>query len=278
MVRSMGEWREIVSPREPAGELDSDSLLGKLVADLAVARSGIEFIYDSLESLVSVYGLGDAVLILEDATLGRQAFRRGRKPVGGAHFLGDPLLVPPGLHTDPDVLDPLVASSLIQLCQVALQLDVRRHDASHDALTGLFNRRSFDTLLRQSASRSARYGWPFALALIDLDRFKDLNDRLGHDQGDRVLRIIGGELRRSLRGGDAAARVGGDEFALILSNGGPEVVTNLIARLEEALDGAMGVDVGFSAGVALAPSDATDPAGLYRLADSRLYDAKGQAS
>jgi diguanylate cyclase (GGDEF)-like protein len=274
-VRPIAEWRETSLSSDPGGDSVIDSILGRLVADLAVAGSGIQFIYATLDTLVNDYGLDDAVIIIEDASLGRQAFRRGGRPVGKARFMSDPLLARSGLHTDPDTLDPIVASSVIQLCQVALQLDVRRHDASHDALTGLFNRRSFDTLLRQSASRSARYGWPFALALIDLDRFKELNDRLGHDEGDRVLRIIGDELRRSLRGGDAAARVGGDEFALILSNGGPEVVSNLITRLEEALDTAMGVDLGFSAGVALAPTDATDPVGLYRLADSRLYDAKG---
>jgi diguanylate cyclase (GGDEF)-like protein len=258
------------APR-PVGEV----IVAKLLADLAGTTSGVEFVYRALDTLVDRFELRDAVLALDDPTIGRQVFRAGRLPVGGTR-LGDPLLSRPGLRVDPDVVGARVADAVTHLCQVALQLDLRRHDASHDALTGLFNRRSFDALLEQSASRSARYGWPFALALMDIDRFKSLNDRRGHGEGDRILRLVGAQLRGSLRGGDTAARVGGDEFAMILSNGGPEVVDRLLRRLRVAVGRDLDAGVGFSAGVALAPDDATDPQSLFRLADARLYDAKAR--
>lgn len=255
--------------REPG----ADTVVGA-VADLASAGSGVEYVYELLGGLVAVYGFDDAVVVVDDPTIGRQAFRAGRLPVGGASFIADPLEAEPGLYVSPDRIDASVGVALHHLCEVALQLDLRGHDASHDALTGLFNRRSFEALLRQSASRSSRYGWPFALALVDLDRFKSLNDSLGHGEGDRVLRLFGAEIRSSLRGGDAAARVGGDEFALILSNGGPESACALLERVRSAVASAVEFEVDFSVGVSVAPDEASDPASLYRLADSRLYDAK----
>lgn len=276
----MGEGAWSGAPGSGAGQGASravgEIIVSKLLADLAETTSGVEFVYRALDTLVERYELRDAVIALDDPTIGRQVFRAGRLPVSTSR-LGDPLLSRPGLRVDPDVVGSRVAESITHLCQVALQLDLRRHDASHDALTGVFNRRSFDALLEQSASRSARYGWPFALALFDVDRFKELNDQYGHGEGDRVLRLVGAQLRGSLRGGDTAARVGGDEFALILSNGGPEVVERLLRRLRAAVSRDLDADVGFSAGIALAPEDATDPQSLFRLADTRLYDAKARA-
>ncbi|MGH9206939.1 MAG: GGDEF domain-containing protein, partial [Acidimicrobiales bacterium] len=111
-------------------------------------------------------------------------------------------------------------------------------------------------------------------ALVDLNHFKSVNDKLGHDEGDRVLRVIGTQLRGSLRAGDTAARVGGDEFALLLSNGHAGVVAALLDRVREAVSSIPAVEVGFSSGVALAPDESTDPGELYRIADVRLYEDK----
>src|SRR4051794_41305566 len=89
-------------------------------------------------------------------------------------------------------------------------------------------------MLSQAVSRSQRYGWPFALMILDLNGFKKLNDRLGHAAGDATLRAVGIELRHSLRAGDVAARIGGDEFALLLANGGPGLLRPPLGRLGEA--------------------------------------------
>jgi diguanylate cyclase (GGDEF)-like protein len=245
-----------------------------VAADLANADSGLHFVYDLLDQLVESGELSDAAVIVEDASLGRQIFRARRRAPWDWPLR--PLAeLPVGLHTIPDHEDDELDSIVTSLSTVALQLDLLRHDASHDGLTGLLNRRSFDDLLAQASSRSHRYGWPFALALLDLDHFKIINDRLGHDGGDRILRAIGASLHQTLRAGDIAARVGGDEFALILANGQLESVEAIVSRLRGALGGILHSDeTGFSVGVALAPDEAVDVDELYRLADARLYEAK----
>jgi diguanylate cyclase (GGDEF)-like protein len=279
---TLGHTEELFALSAPvAGAIGSadgpgatDRILLSLVEDLVGAGSGLQFVYRALDALADRYELKDAVVVVDDPVLGRQAFRAGRLPVGDATVPGDPLCGPTGVYAEPAVVPEPLARGVTRLCQLAVQLDVRRHDASHDALTGLFNRRFFDTMLEQSASRSARYGWPFALALVDLDQFKALNDRFGHHGGDQVLRVVGSELRTLLRAGDAAARVGGDEFALILANGSVEAVAALVDRVREAVERAMGVRIGFSAGVGVAPLETTEADELYRIADRRLYEAK----
>lgn len=251
--------------------------LSTLAAALADADSGLGFVYDLLDRLVEAEGWNDAAVVLDDATLGRQVFRAGRRPV--SEWPLRPLIeLAPGLHSIPDHGDDELDDVVTNLSAIALQLELLRHDASHDALTGLLNRRSFDDLLAQASSRSQRYGWSFALALLDLDKFKVINDRHGHDGGDRVLRAIGSALRHTLRTGDIAARVGGDEFALILANSQSDSVDTIVARLRSALGGILHAgqsgQPGFSVGVALSPQEATDVEELYRLADERLYQSK----
>jgi diguanylate cyclase (GGDEF)-like protein len=247
--------------------------LDALALELATASSGIAFVYRALDRLAVAGGWRDVVLVLDEPTLGKQVFRSRRQPPWEG--IVDLAHAAPGLYVDGHPLDAGLAATASRLCGVALRMDLLRHDASHDSLTGLLNRRSFDELLVQSASRSVRYGWPFALVLIDIDRFKALNDRLGHEGGDRMLQAVGAELRQSLRAGDVAARLGGDEFALILAKGDPALVTALVRRMETAVRNALeGEEMGFSAGMALAPQEATDVTELYRLADRRLYEAK----
>ncbi|HLH47539.1 MAG TPA: GGDEF domain-containing protein, partial [Acidimicrobiales bacterium] len=124
--------------------------------------------------------------------------------------------------------------------------------------------------------RTKRYGWPFALVLLDLDNFKAVNDEFGHAAGDAALRVIGAEIRAALRRGDVAARLGGDEFALIAHNAdSPEVLRPLTDRLSVALARAVpSVDLRFSAGVACFPMDAADAEALEALADKRMYASK----
>ncbi len=249
-----------------------ETLLPALVADLARAQSGIEFIYRALDRVVEWSDLENAFIVVDDAVVGRQVFRSGRR--SWRDLDRDVLNLGTGLYTEPEMAGGPVGEAVAQLCVIALQLDLSRHDATHDPLTGLYNRRSFDVMLQQSAVRSSRYGWRFTFALVDLDRFKTLNDQFGHEAGDRILRTVGVELRSSLRGGDAAARIGGDEFALLLHNGDRDTLGLLLGRLQAAVGELVGMDVGFSAGVATAPDDSSDPGELYRLADQHLYDNK----
>ncbi|HEX7166185.1 MAG TPA: GGDEF domain-containing protein [Acidimicrobiales bacterium] len=275
------ESESVAEPRSLAltATLDRrpDALLSAVTEDLVASETGIEFVYRSLTRLRDRCHADDVVVIVDEQPLGRQAFRAGRDPIdsGWARDLirnGEP-----GLHATPVDVDPSIAASVASLCSLAVRLDVARHDSLHDSLTGLLNRRAFDDLLASSCARSERYGWPFSLVLIDLDHFKSVNDRLGHAIGDTTLQTVGAELRARLRAGDVAARIGGDEFALLLPNLDVTHVPDLIKRLGQVVDETVpDAHVTFTAGAASAPDDAVDPRLLYRIADQRLYEGKHQ--
>jgi diguanylate cyclase (GGDEF)-like protein len=242
----------------------------QLSADIAVSESGIALIYRALDRLVDELGLDDAALVVDDADLGRQVFRAGRRGLReGEMRLID---LPPGLYTSPPTPDTSFdASILTSLSLVALRLDLQRDDSAHDSLTGLYTRRTFTRLLETAIARSRRLGWRFALVLIDLDDLKAVNDTYGHPAGDAALRTLAEYLRASLRSSDDAARIGGDEFALLLPETGAEQVVQFFERIDTTHDEAM---PRFSFGAAICPADATDSDALFKLADERLYEAK----
>jgi len=238
---------------------------------VATSESGIALIYMALDALVGQFDLDDAAVVIEEASLGQQVFCAGRRPLGADD---EELLVSaPGLYTRPALDETFDRSMLLTLCVLALRLDAMRYDAWHDALTGLYDRRSFDRLLEMAVARSARYGWPFTLVMLDLDNFKSINDEQGHQAGDAVLRDLGERFRRALRFGDNAGRIGGDEFAMILPNTEPDLVPALLDRVRRA-EGVERPCPGFSFGVAQCPQEATEFDKLVQLADTRLYEAK----
>src|SRR5581483_7523139 len=150
----------------------------------------------------------------------------------------------------------------------------------HDSLTGLPNRALF---MREPAAAVAS-GSPAAVLLLDLDRFKEVNDTLGHHNGDLLLQQVGTRLRGALRRGDLVARLGGDEFAVLLpdiegATGAVHVGRGIVDLLEQPFSiGDMCVDVGASIGVAVAPRDGDDPDTLMRRADVAMYTAKAEQS
>jgi diguanylate cyclase (GGDEF)-like protein len=179
------------------------------------------------------------------------------------------------LRAVPDRVPPDVADAVVDLWRVACRVERLAHDADHDALTGLLNRRSFDRKLAQAVAGSSRYGWSFALVVVDLDGLKAINDVHGHAVGDDVLRAVGEQLVGSTRMEDAAARLGGDEFGLIVMKSDGTRVADLLERVTTAVNGALpGLTVTLSSGTALAPEEGSDPEALYRLADERLYASK----
>ena len=244
----------------------------ELASSVATTESGIALIYKALDALVEEFELDDAAVVIEEASLGVQVFCADRRPLGADD---EELLVsPPGLYTRPALDDhSFDRSLLLTLCVLALRLDVQRYDAWHDALTGLFDRRSFDRLLEMAIARSSRYGWPFTLVMLDLDHFKTINDEQGHQAGDAVLRDLGERFRSALRFGDNAGRIGGDEFAMILPNTEPDLVPALLDRVRRA-EGVETACPAFSFGVAQCPQEATEFDKLVQLADTRLYEAK----
>jgi diguanylate cyclase (GGDEF)-like protein len=160
-----------------------------------------------------------------------------------------------------------------RLAGLAIAEERRRHALSRmaetDPLTGLANRTALDRRLAQSEG-------PVTLALIDLDDFKPVNDTYGHDTGDTVLRVVGARLRGGLRANDLAVRFGGDEFAVVFTDGtsldeAHATARRVIGSIEApiAARGSNTISVGASVGVAIAPADDVIP-----LADAALYEAK----
>jgi len=153
------------------------------------------------------------------------------------------------------------------------------HEASHDPLTGLPNRAMLRELLEQAAARTHRHKGTLAVMFVDLDRFKNVNDQLGHAAGDEVLMEAASRIRSSLRLGDVVARYGGDEFVVLCEDSGDEAGSLTIAdRIRETMslpfvvDGAV-TGVGASVGIAL--SDGSDDIDvLLEFADQALYQAK----
>lgn len=175
----------------------------------------------------------------------------------------------------------LAARLSIQTAQLREAEAAIRHRATHDPLTGLANRALFMDRLHTARERSVRRGGSFALAYIDIDNFKPVNDQLGHHVGDELLKAIADRLRSKLRKEDTVARLGGDEFALILEGqleppGLAERLCNeIIAALSEPYAiGQNVVRVGASVGLALYPQHGADSEALIVAADSAMYQAK----
>lgn len=155
-----------------------------------------------------------------------------------------------------------------------------RHLASHDALTGLPNRLLLDDRIAQAIAQGQRQLQQFAVMVVDLDRFKLINDSLGHRAGDELLRVVAQRLTQAVRSVDTAARFGGDEFVILLA--GPvtraeaiEIGKRAIACMEPAVQ-LLGIDVHISPsiGIAFYPEDAGSVDGLLARADAAMYSAK----
>ncbi|MGY1521688.1 GGDEF domain-containing protein [Luteimonas sp. A482] len=152
--------------------------------------------------------------------------------------------------------------------------------ATHDALTDLYNRRHFMAVLDKEIARALRHGRELALCIIDVDLFKPVNDTFGHIAGDEVLRRIGAVLRQHVRSDDIAARIGGEEFAVLLPEGSAGDAVAFAERLREAIaatifsPGGTPRQITVSVGVAPLRSPDTSRSQLLAAADAALYRAK----
>jgi diguanylate cyclase (GGDEF)-like protein len=155
------------------------------------------------------------------------------------------------------------------------------HLARHDALTGLPNRAEFNVKLEEASMRLKRNGGTSTIMMIDLDKFKVVNDTLGHPAGDKLLIEVGKRLQSTARETDVLARLGGDEFAIIQQDtpNQHEAAIALALRIVDAISRPFDlnghrVSLGVSIGIVLAPEHDADPEGLLKRADLALYDAK----
>ncbi|HYE13353.1 MAG TPA: diguanylate cyclase [Pyrinomonadaceae bacterium] len=178
-----------------------------------------------------------------------------------------------GYITDPLDIDLLRARART-LLDFKRYLDSCEEAAFTDHLTGLANRRRFERQLEREAARTERYGHPFCLLLIDIDNFKEVNDTQGHDAGDEAIRRVGGAIQTATRGIDTCARIGGDEFAVILPETDIERGLEVAERLRAAIAAVGGGGITASLGVAEMPASAHDGGALRAAADAALYEAK----
>src|ERR1041384_1568204 len=181
-----------------------------------------------------------------------------------------------GYITDPTDLDLLMARTRT-LLEFKAYLDVCEEAAFTDHLTGLANRRRFERQLEREVGRLERFDHPFTLLMLDIDNFKKLNDNFGHDAGDDAIRRLSKVLREGTRGIDLAARIGGEEFAVLLvetsKEGGLEAAERLRAAIK-VMEIPTARHITASFGVAECPRDAQTAADVLKAADVALYEAK----
>jgi diguanylate cyclase (GGDEF)-like protein/PAS domain S-box-containing protein len=195
--------------------------------------------------------------------------------------------------SDRKVVEDLNAELLLELKAANEELSAQKreielakqqsdHSANHDALTDLPNRRAFHNELKSVIDRCAGSGDAAGLLFIDLDRFKQVNDTLGHEAGDALLQRVADKLRATLRSADFVARLGGDEFAFLFSGNAEQarekavrVAERVLERLRIKVPAPGGdIHVGCTVGVAIYPTEAADPDTLVALADRLMYIGK----
>jgi diguanylate cyclase (GGDEF)-like protein len=154
-------------------------------------------------------------------------------------------------------------------------------EALKDSLTGLGNKALYEEQLRLSVQRAERDGEQLGVLMLDLDRFKPVNDTYGHEAGDMVLKEVASRIVEETRASDVVARVGGDEFAAVLVKvNSPDDVHNIRDKLARSIAdkpydvGGYSVEIGASVGAAVFPDDGRDIAELKRVADKRMYESK----
>ena len=220
--------------------------------------------------------------------------------VGTAHALAVPMLAVPGSAArdylgvlsiarrvrrfsleEEELLQYLAGQAVVSIENATLHETVERQ-AVTDELTGLANLRAFHSILQSEIERSRRFGAPLALVMLDIDHFKQVNDRYGHQQGDEVLALVADVLRGFSRDIDTAARYGGEELAVVLPQTDGTGAEQLAERMREAveqlevprLNGDEPLRLHASFGVAALPESAADKESLIAAADAALYRAK----
>lgn len=233
----------------------------------------------SLSILFPTDGVDEVLTLLQRSSQG--TYIEGYETAGGRQD-GQQLCLSLALSPIKNKIGTIVGVAMIarDITERKRTEDRLQHLAFHDALTGLPNRFLFRESVNQALTQARRYDHQVALLFIDLDRFKQINDSLGHRIGDRLLQVTASRLRRCLREGDAVARMGGDEFVVSLAALTDHRDAFLIAgKILEALRepfrvGNQELNVSGSIGIGIYPTDGQDLDTLMDAADTAMYQAK----
>jgi diguanylate cyclase (GGDEF)-like protein len=266
------------APRIPLRGYQACMLVGSVTVTLSLYFNGERF---------GAHSAGNQVLYLWIALFSGYFFSRAAVALQ--------LLVVAGLYAGVlGVIDPgsvaitrwVITVGMVSSAAVIVHILKRHNDellgrlssaARTDSLTGLANRQGFEEGIARELTRAGRTGSPVTLIIADIDRFKDINDRFGHAEGDAALRAVGETAGRIVRSSDTAARIGGDEFAVILPDTDAVGAFAFAERLREAAMGSHSQQtepLTISLGIAESAADGVSPDLLTRSADSALYEAK----
>ncbi len=256
---------------------------GAAAPRLPIEDSYLELLADTLESLdlsargqfLQRYFRTTAHLDLRES----QCLQLWEEALAGRRELAERLGRPVSLKTA--LMDVLASAGLLRV-PVVIEYDELKKlqlNAVTDPLTGLYNRRLFEESFEKEMNRARRYGHPVALVVLDLHRFKEVNDKHGHPKGDDVLRAAAATLKKSMRTSDSVFRIGGDEFAMLLPQTDAAQALALSRRVETVFAEAirplqLSVGVSMDHGVSTYPQDGEQTDLLIRVADERLYRLK----
>ena len=237
-------------------------------------RAATDLVSTSVTGALTGPGATDLIQLLEET---RRTGRTHRRAEAGDLRAGGDAIV--SLEAFP-ISEDLFGLNVVDVTDRVITARTLRHQALHDELTGLPNRALLEDRLRHGIDSARRDDKPVALLLLDLNQFKEVNDTLGHDQGDRLLVMVAARLRRALRAVDTVARLGGDEFAVLLTDDvSPRrtlrAAERVLACFDEPheIDG-MSLQCGASLGVAIFPDHGDDSESLRKHADIAMYAAK----
>ncbi|HYC92059.1 MAG TPA: EAL domain-containing protein [Thermoanaerobaculia bacterium] len=262
------------SRRHPLRTADGSKIEVLLQRDLVEARkpfADLELQIFALSAIVLITAVFAAVLFAQTVSRPLQVLAAGAGRIERGEYV-EPIVV-----KREDELGHLATAFNQMQSAIAAREDQIMFQATHDALTGLPNRTLFLDRLTQAIAAAKRGGGTAGMVMMDVDRFKEINDTLGHQFGDQLLIEIGRRLTQTFPGG-TIARLGGDEFAIVLTDAKDVAERVTAAFLEPFVLGDVSIDVNASLGIATYPAHADDAGTLLRRADVAMYDAKRNQS
>lgn len=266
-------YQTVLQPLETADKSELDMLLQRSVDEARRPLRTLELQILALSSAALLAAIVAAIFFARGVTRPLRRLAEGAQRIGSGDY-STAIEV-----AQRDEMGQLASAFNRMRTEISEREAAIRFHATHDPLTGLPNRALFLDRLSQWIASAKRRGSLVGMVIMDLDRFKEINDTLGHSVGDNLLIEIGRRLQQTIRESDTVARLGGDEFAVMFETADAHSAVDVAQRIGRALDssitlGGVTIDVNASMGIALHPLHAEDPGTLMKLADVAMYQAK----